>query len=379
MMRSKLPDQAISIFAIMSGMAREYDAINLAQGFPDFDSDPELIELVSQKMRAGLNQYAPMPGVKKLRSAIKSKIEKLYGLSVNEDEEVTVTAGATQALFNVFSALVHRGDEVVILEPAYDCYVPSVVLSGGVARPIPIVGPDFDIPWDKIEAAFNNKTRMLVLTNPHNPLGKVMKPNDIERLRALMSKYDFILVSDEVYEHLTYDGHEHLSILKYPELYARTVITYSFGKTFHNTGWKMGYTVAPKAITDEIRKVHQFNVFAVNTPIQHALAEYMIDESKYLSLPEFFQNKRDLMVEVLRDSRFKVLDCEGSYFMLVDYSQISDLDDMDFARWLTIEHGVATIPLSPFYTNAPQDKVVRLCFAKKEETLRAAAEKLRKV
>ena len=379
MTRSKLPDQAVSIFAVMSGMAREYGAINLSQGFPDFESDPELIELVARKMRDGLNQYAPMPGVSTLRKAIASKIGNLYGLTLDPENEITITAGATQALFNTFLSLGHRGDEVIILEPAYDCYVPGVVLAGGMPKPIPITGPDFQIPWDTIEATFSEKTKLLVLTNPHNPLGKVMKAKDIERLRDLTRKFEFTIISDEVYEHLIFDGHQHLSMLKYPDLYSRSVVIFSFGKTFHNTGWKMGYTVAPETMTREIRKVHQFNVFSVNTPIQHALAEYLTDETRYAGLPEFFQRKRDMMIEGLKNSRFRVLGCEGSYFMLVDYSAISDLDDMAFARWLTVEHGVASIPLSPFYTHPPGEKVVRLCFAKKDETLNDAIERLRSV
>lgn len=374
--RSKLPQQGLSIFATMSQMASEHNAINLSQGFPDFDSDPRLIELVYKNMRDGNNQYAPMPGLPQLRKAIAEKIYNMYETTVDQDKEITVTAGATQALFNVFSAMVHEGDEVIILDPAYDSYAPAVALAGGRSVHIPITGPDFLLPWDQIEEAISPKTSLIVFTNPHNPLGKIMKEEDISRMRALLSKFQGHFVVDEVYEHLVYDDQPHLSIMKFPDIFSRSILTYSFGKTFHNTGWKVGYCVAPEWLTSEIRKVHQFNVFSVNTPVQYALAEYMKDPSTYLDLPGFFQEKRDHLTEALSASSLRPLTCEGSYFMLVDYSAISDLEDMVFAEWLTKEHGVATIPLSPFYHTPPGDKVVRICFAKELDTLQKAADRL---
>lgn len=375
-MRTKLPNQSVSIFAIMSAMAKEHGAINLAQGFPDFESDVRLLDMVAVKMKAGLNQYAPMPGVSSLREAISDKIAALYGTSIDPETDITITAGATQALFNTFAALVHRGDKVIVLEPAYDSYVPAIQLAGGEVVPIAITGPEYRVPWDEVEAAIDSRTTTLVLTNPHNPLGKVFTLDDIEAIRHIAAKHDIIIISDEVYEHLVFDDRPHLSLLNYPELYQKSVVIFSFGKTFHNTGWKMGYSVAPPEITKELRKVHQFNVFSVNTPIQHALADYMKDPATYQDLPSFFQKKRDVLAQALGSTAFRVLDCEGSYFMLVDYSAISDLPDKKFAEWLTKEHGVASIPLSPFYTKPPNEKVVRLCFAKKEETLLAAVEKL---
>lgn len=374
---SKLPNQGLSIFAIMSQMAQECEAINLSQGFPDFESDPVLIDLVHKYMRQGKNQYAPMPGLPELRQRISGKVESLYGQKIDWQDEITITSGATQALFNTFNAFVKRGDEVIILDPAYDSYAPAVHLAGGKVRPVAITGPDFRTPWDKIAETINEKTALIVLTNPHNPLGKILTDDDIGLMRKLLEQYNGYFVVDEVYEHLVYDDRPHLSILRYPELYARSVLTYSFGKTFHNTGWKIGYSIAPPQLTKEIRKVHQFNVFSVNTPIQYALAEYMEDEKRYLGLSDFFEEKRDYLSDALSGTALKPLACEGSYFMLVDYSEVSDKDDRSFAEWLTREYGVATIPLSPFYSNPPGDKVVRLCFAKELDTLERAVERLK--
>lgn len=373
---SKLPNQGLSIFAVMTQMANQYGAINLSQGFPDFPSDPTLIDLVYKHMKEGKNQYAPMQGVPALRQAIADKIKSLYHTEINPDSEITITAGATQALFNTFSAFVSPGDEVIVLDPAYDCYAPAVRLNSGTPVHIPISGPEFKTPWDQIHAAISDKTSVIIFTNPHNPLGKTFKEDDIDQLRQLLKTFKGVIVVDEVYEHLVYDRLPHLSILKYPDIYERCIVTYSFGKTFHNTGWKMGYSVAPPELTKELRKVHQFNVFSVNTPIQHAIAEYMSDASTYLDLPDFFQAKRDLMAEGLANTPFNVLPCEGSYFMLVDYSEVSDLKDTEFAAWLTKEKGVASIPLSPFYLDPPYDKVVRLCFAKSDDTLQNALDKL---
>jgi methionine aminotransferase len=314
-----------------------------------------------------------------LRRVIAEKIEYLYGTQLDWENEITVTAGATQALFNAFTTFVHPGDEVIILDPAYDCYAPAVALSGGKAIHVPISGPDFRIPWDRVENAISSRTSLIVVTNPHNPLGKIMRKDDIEGMHDLLGKFQGHFLVDEVYEHLTYDNRKHLSIVSYPKLFDRSVVTYSFGKTFHNTGWKMGYSLAPRDLTTELRKVHQFNVFSVNTPIQHALADYMQDRDTYMGLPDFFQEKRDFLVDALKESALKPLPCEGSYFMLADYSAVSQLNDVTFAEWLTKEHGVATIPLSPFYREAPGDKVVRICFAKKLSTLEKAAEKLKNV
>lgn len=360
-------------------MANAHGAINLSQGFPDFESDPALIQLVNQHMLNGHNQYAPMQGLPELRKSIANKIKDLYNQSVDWQSEITITAGATQALFNTFTALVHPGDEVILLDPAYDCYSPSVILAGGHPVHLTIKGPDFRVPWDQIKEKITPRTSLIVLTNPHNPLGKVFHDEDIQEMIGLLDQFKGHFLVDEVYEHLIYDEKRHLSILEQPQLYERSVVTYSFGKTFHNTGWKMGYSVAPQHLTTELRKVHQFNVFSVNTPIQYALAEYMSDASNYLNLPSFFQAKRDLLSSALEASKFNVLHCEGSYFMLVDYSEIGDMEDRVFAEWLTKEHGVATIPLSPFYNKPPGDKVVRICFAKEDETLKRAADRLIKV
>lgn len=374
-----MPGLGESIFATMSRMSREHDAINLSQGYPDFESDPALIELVSHHMRKGRNQYAAMPGVFELREQIALKAQSLYGQKVDPNTEITITAGATQAIFNTLMALIHPGDEVILMEPAYDSYLPGVLMAGGKPIGVPFLAPEFEWPWDEIEAKINEKTRMIIVTNPHNPLGKNLNEVDIQRMKDIRQKHDVLFLVDEVYEHLIYDGLKHQSILRYPKLMDYTILTYSFGKTFHNTGWKLGYSIARPHWTEEIRKVHQFNVFSVNTPIQYALAEYMASEPDYEGLSAFFQNKRDLLRLGLEQTPFKPLVCEGSYFMLADYSDMSDDDDFAFASYLTKEIGVATIPLSPFYSGRYDGKVVRFCFAKKESTLNDALDRLHKL
>jgi methionine aminotransferase len=373
--KTKLPGLGTSIFAVMSGMAREHGAINLSQGFPDFESDPVLIDLVARHMKMGHNQYAPMPGLPALREEIARKATSRYRTNISP-EEVTITAGATQAIFNALMGLIKSGDEVIIMEPAYDSYLPGVLLAGGKPVPVPFLAPDFDFPWDAVEEKVTERTKMIMVTNPHNPLGRILKEEDYERMAAITDKHDVLFLFDEVYEHMVYDGKTHLSALNYPDLYSRSVVTYSFGKTFHNTGWKIGYTIAGKDFTKEIQKVHQFNVFSVNTPVQYALADYMAQGPDYDGINTFYQKKRDYLTKALSETPLKPLLCEGSYFMLADYSALSDLKDMAFAEQMTKETGVATIPLSPFYSSDYDGRVVRFCFAKKKDTLDAAIERL---
>jgi len=376
-MKSKLPNIGTSIFAVMSGMAKEYNAINLSQGFPDFNCPDKLIEYVHRFMKEGNNQYAPMPGIPVLRNAISQKMEKLYGRFYNPETEITVTAGGTQALFTAISAFIHKGDEVILFEPAYDSYLPSILLNGGIPLPIKLNEKDFTIDWDEVRSVVSSRTKMIILNTPHNPSGAVLNKNDINELIKIVNENDLLLLSDEVYEHIIFDGEEHLSFAKYEELASRSLIVFSFGKTYHTTGWKMGYVLAPKNLTTEFRKVHQFNVFCVNTPIQLAYAEMMKDEEHYFSLPEFYRKKRDLFNGFMKDSKFSFTPSKGTYFQLLDYSKISELNDMEFAKWLTKEIGVAVIPLSPFYSNGTNAKYIRICFAKSEDVLKASAEKLK--
>ncbi len=376
---SKLPHVGTTIFAIMSGLANEHDAVNLSQGFPDFLCSENLIDLVSKHMKEGHNQYAPMPGDPLLRQRIAEKVDKLYNLSVDPTTEITITAGGTQALFTALGAFVHQGDEVIIIEPAYDSYKPSIELFGGRAVPYALTAPDYQINWQELEKLITPATKMLMFNNPHNPTGQVFTADDIAQLRQIVMKHNLILISDEVYEHLTFDGLQHESVLKYPDLYERSMVIFSFGKTYHNTGWKTGYCIAPPELTKEFRKVHQFNVFSANTPIQAAYADFMQDESEYLNLPQFYQAKRDYLLHMMEGSAFSALKCKGSYFQLFDYSNVSDMSDVEFCKWLIINHGVAAIPLSVFYTNPPDDRVIRLCFAKKEQTLHMAADRLKEI
>lgn len=378
MLNSKLPNVGTNIFTIMSGLANEHNAINLSQGFPNFECSKRLQGLIYDYMQRGFNQYAPMAGVPILRERLAAKIENLYGAKVHPDE-ITITAGGTQALFTAITALVHVGDEVIIIEPAYDSYRPAIELSGGIPVVYEMQAPDYQIDWQAFAKLITPKTRMIMLNTPHNPTGTVWSKNDMESLQNLVRNTDILILSDEVYEHLIYDNIEHQSILRYPDLWERSMIVYSFGKTFHATGWKMGYVVAPPALTVEFRKVHQFNVFSVNTPIQYAIAEFLIEPEEYLSLPKFYQAKRDFFLAATQSTPFKALNCHGTYFQLFDYSHLSNESDFAFAKRITLEYGVATIPVSAFYSSKRDDKVIRLCFAKTEETLEKAGRLLENV
>ena len=374
-MKSKLPNAGLSIFAIMTKMANESNAINLAQGFPDFDVSPELIAKINDYMEKGFNQYAPVAGQPALRSAIANKIGHTYGVSVDANE-VTVTSGATQALFNSISAIVGGGDEVIYFDPAYDSYKPVVELNGGVPVAINLRKDDFSIPWDEVEKRITKRTKLIIINTPHNPSGALLNRNDLDQLADLIRGKDTYVLSDEVYEHLVFDEREHESILKHPELRKVGVAVYSFGKTFHATGWKMGYSVAPLAITSELQKVHQFVVFSVTSATQMAIADYLSSPAHYDYLPSFFQEKRDFFLDQMKTSRFKALPCSGTYFQTFSYEGISDLSDMEMAEWMTKTHGVATVPFSPFYSDGSDHQYLRICFAKGKETLKLAAEKL---
>ena len=373
---SRLPNVGTTIFTVMSALASERGAVNLGQGFPDFDCDTRIVEAVARAMREGHNQYPPMAGVAALREAIASKIETIHGRAYDPQTEITVTAGATQALLTAILATVHPGDEVVVLEPTYDSYVPSIELAGGKPVFVTLEAPDYAIDFDRLAAAITPRTRLILVNTPHNPTGTVWHAQDMQRLEALVRGTNVLILSDEVYEHMVYDGAPHESVARYPELARRSFIVSSFGKTFHVTGWKVGYVAAPAELTAEFRKVHQFNVFTVNTPMQAGLAEYLADPAPYETLPAFYQRKRDFFRDGLAGTRFKLLPCEGTYFQCVDYSAISDLPEAEFSKWLTTEIGVAAIPVSAFYHEPRESGVVRFCFAKREATLATALERL---
>ena len=379
-LNSCLPNVGTTIFTVMSALAAEHKAVNLGQGFPDFDCDPALLDAVTQAMQAGHNQYPPMPGVPVLRQAMADKMLALYGLPCDTATEITVTAGATQAILTALLAVVHPGDEVIVLEPCYDSYVPNIELAGGVPVRVPLTPGTFRPDFDLIAAAMTPSTRAIVINSPHNPSGTVWSAADMQRLQDLLAPTDVLLISDEVYEHMVFDGQQHQSAARFPGLAARAFIVSSFGKTYHVTGWKVGTVVAPAALTAEFRKVHQFNVFTVNTPVQHALAAYMANPAPYLELGAFYQRKRDLFREGLANTRFRMLAGEGTYFQCVDISSLAvaerDLPEGDFCQWLTREIGVAAIPLSAFYGNGFDQRVVRFCFAKKDDTLREALKRL---
>ena len=378
-LRSKLPDIGTTIFTIMSRMAVENNAINLSQGFPDFNCNEELIDLVEYYLRKGFNQYAPMQGIPLLRQKISEKIYKLYGHKYDPETEINITAGATQAIYTVASAVINPGDEVILFEPAYDSYSPSVKINGGIPVYIALSKHDFSIDWDAVRKAITSRTKMIFLNSPHNPTGSVINETDIINLEEILRNRNIFILSDEVYEHIVFDDKNHISVSGSRELSKKAFVISSFGKTYHTTGWKLGYCAAPAALMKEFRKVHQFIVFAVNTPIQHAYAEYMDNESHYLKLNYFYEQKRNLFLKHMNNSRWKVKPAAGTYFQLLDYSGITDLNDMEFAEKLTKEAGVATIPLSPFYNDTRSEKFLRVCFAKRDEVLVEAANILNKI
>lgn len=376
MFRSKLPNVGTSIFAIMSKMANDYGAINLSQGFPDFQCNEELVNLVNKYMKKGYNQYAPMQGLITLREGIAEKTEDLYSQKYNPDTEITVTAGATQALYTAITAVVEEGDEVIVFEPAYDSYVPVIELNGGKPVYIQLKAPDFKIDWDQVQKVVTSRTKLIIINSPHNPTGSTLTALDLERLKKIVSGTKIIILSDEVYEHIIFDNLDHQSIARFPKLAERSFIISSFGKTYHNTGWKIGYCVAPAHLMKEFRKVHQFVVFTVNTPIQYAFAEFIKRKEEYINLNSFYQKKRDYFNSLLKGSKFKIKPSNGTYFQLLDYSKIDSLNEVDYAEKLTKEYGIASIPVSVFYHKATENKVLRFCFAKSDETLEQAAEKL---
>ena len=376
---SKLPTVGTTIFTVMSRLAAERGAINLSQGFPDFDCDPALVDAVARHMREGRNQYAPMQGVMALREAIAGWYESRHGRRYDPETEITITSGGTEAIFDAVAATLHQDDEAIVLEPCYDSYVPAIELSGGVPVVVPLTYPDYAVDWDAVRAAITPRTRLLILNSPHNPAGAVLGPEDIRALIAVVSHTPIAIVSDEVYEHIIFDGRQHESMARHSELAERSFVIGSFGKTYHVTGWKVGYAVAPAPLMAEFRKVHQFVTFATHTPVQHALADFLSSGRGLAELAPFYQAKRDLFLRLMEGSRFRPLPCRGSYFQLMDYSAITDEADAAFAVRLTEEHGVASIPTSPFLQRAAPPRVLRFCFAKKDETLARAAERLLQV
>jgi methionine transaminase len=377
---SKLPDVGTTIFTVMSQLALDCGAINLSQGFPSFDPDPTLIGLIDHYLRSGANQYAPMAGVPALRREIASKVERLYGRRIDADAQVTVCTGATEGLFSTIQAVVRPGDEVIVLDPAYDSYEPAVTLAGGRTRHVPLAADaagDFSVDWQRLADTLSAKTRLVILNFPQNPTGAILAPEDLDRLAEMLRDRPVFLLSDEVYEHIIFDGREHQSLLRHDELWERSFVLSSFGKTCHATGWKVGYCVAPAALTAEFRKVHQFTTFAVMTPVQHALADYMQQSPEhYAELPAFYQAKRDLFCDLVKDSRFRFMPARGTFFQILDYSAITDETDVDYSRHLTREIGVASIPISVFCEEPPPGRRLRFCFAKDDATLKEAAERL---
>jgi methionine transaminase len=372
---SKLPHVGTTIFTVMSQLAAEHGALNLSQGFPDFDGPPELMERVVHHLHAGHNQYAPMPGVPALREQIAHKVAALYSRRVDSDAEVTVSAGATEALFCAITAVVRPGDEVIVFDPAYDSYEPAISLSGGVTVHVPLTAPAFTPDWERVRDAVTDRTRLVIVNTPHNPSGSVWSAADMQSLAEIVLQRDCYVIGDEVYEHITFDGRRHESLLRNDALYARAFVVSSFGKTYHVTGWKMGYCVAPPALTIELRRIHQYVNFVANTPIQHALADYMALAPQHAtSLGRFYQAKRDVFLGHLAGSRFTAMPSAGTYFQLLDYSRVSDETDVELARRMTIEHGLASIPVSVFYAHAPELRLLRFCFAKDDATLARAAE-----
>lgn len=372
--RSKLPKVGTTIFTVMSALANEHNALNLSQGFPNYPSSQHLNDLVNQAMNNGYNQYAPMAGNLELRLAISNKYEDLYNSSYHPDKEITVTAGATQAIYTIISAFIRPGDEVIIFKPAYDCYQPAIEVNGGTAVAVQLSAPDYLVNWQEVSAKISDKTKMIIINSPHNPSGTIWSEDDMLQLQKLTQGTDIIVLSDEVYEHIIFDGQKHQSVCLFEDLKQRSFITASFGKTFHNTGWKIGYCCAPDYLMVEFRKVHQFNVFSVNHPAQKGIADYMQDAGTYLNLSSFFEQKRDLFLNLISKSRFKFKPAQGTYFQVLDYSDITSDHDEEVAKQLTIDHKIASIPLSVFNDDGKDDKVLRFCFAKTDETLIKAAE-----
>jgi len=371
---SKLPQTGTSVFAVMTQLANEHNAINLSQGFPDFPVSEQLINLVYENMKAGHNQYAPMPGLPSLRQAIAEKTEFLYTASYNPDTEITITAGATQAIFTAITAFVRENDEVIVFEPAYDSYVPAIKLAGGVPICSALKLPDYHIDWGEVKKLISQRTKMIIINSPHNPTGSILSASDLMQLDKITRNTGILVLSDEVYEHIIFDGYEHQSVCRFPHLASRSLVMCSFGKTFHATGWKMGYCLAPENLMKEFRKTHQFVVFTVNTPVQHAIAQYIQDKNNYLNLGSFYQEKRDYFLKLIAGSRFKVIPASGTYFQVLDYSKISEEPEMDFAVRLTKEFGVASVPNSYFYNKPQNHQTLRFCFSKSNETLEKAAE-----
>lgn len=376
---SKLPDLPTTIFTIMSRLAHRHNAINLSQGFPNFDPDPVLIDLVSEAMKSGYNQYAPMQGTYTLREIIAQKINSLYGYEYDPEYEINITVGATQAIYTIISTFVNVGDEVIVLKPAYDCYEPAIQANGGIPVFVQLEGTDFKINWEVLKQKINTKTKMFIINTPHNPSGSLLSDDDMKKLALLLKDTNIILLSDEVYEHIVFDGEEHHSASKYPDLAERTFVCASFGKTFHTTGWKIGYCAAPKELMHEFRKIHQFNVFCVDHPKQKALTTYLKTPENYLSLSQFYQNKRDVFLNAMAHTKFKFAPSKGTFFQLMDYSDITDEPDTIFAERLVKEIGVAAIPVSVFNVDNEDNKVLRFCFAKRDETLVEAAEILTRI
>jgi methionine transaminase len=382
---SRLPEVAVTIFTRMSALAKQHDAVNLGQGFPDFDCDPVLIRQVSDAMQEGLNQYPPMTGVPELRQAISTKIEALYGRRYDAQDEITITAGGTQGLFCAIMCAVRPGDEVIVVEPAYDSYMPAIVLAGGIVKPVRMrLHPGdsgYSLPFEELEQAITPRTRLLIINTPHNPTGIIWRKDDMLRLQALLEGTNILLCSDEVYEHIVFNGERHESVACYPELAGRSFVVSSFSKPFHVTGWKVGYVAASRPLTEEFRKIHQFNVFSVNAPMQYGIARYLKNEAAYKTLSDFYQKKRDYFREGLSSTRLRILTCDGTYFQAADYSELgipeARLSELEFAEWLTREIKVAAIPMSAFYSQPHNSGIIRFCFAKREGTLSNALERLK--
>ncbi|MBL7890039.1 MAG: methionine aminotransferase [Bacteroidia bacterium] len=379
LINSKLPNVGTTIFTVMSKLAADHQAINLSQGFPDFSCNPDLVDLVAKYMKAGNNQYAPMAGLLPLREMLSQKTEALYGAKYDPETEITITAGATQAIYTAITAVIREGDEVIVFEPAYDCYQPAIELNGGKTVYLQLKAPNYSIDWEEVKKVMNHRTKMIIVNTPHNPTGSIMTAADMTMLQKLTKDTDIVIISDEVYEHIIFDGHQHQSAARYPHLAERSFIISSFGKTYHTTGWKIGYCVAPQNLMNEFRKVHQFLVFSTNTPVQCALAEFLKQKEQYLDLGKFYQKKRDLFISLIKNSRFELTPAAGTYFQLLNFKNMSNEKDTDFAIRLTKEFKIASIPISVFYHEGVDEHVLRFCFAKKEETLEAAAAIINKI